>query len=80
MAEQPRDDRSGNVGTVLLAFVIGAVAGAAVALLYAPASGREMRDFLGDTARDAARKASEAARVGREVIKEVYEEAGGEHA
>jgi gas vesicle protein len=80
MVEPPKDDRSGNVGTVLLAFVIGAVAGAAVALLYAPATGREMREFLSDKARDAARKASEAARVGRDVIKEVYEEAGGEHA
>jgi len=33
---------------VLLAFLVGAVAGAAVALLYAPATGREVREFLGD--------------------------------
>ena len=80
MADSTRDDRSGHGGTVLLAFVIGAMAGAAFALLYAPASGGEMREFLGDKARDAARKAREAARAGREVIKEVYEEATGDHA
>lgn len=80
MAEHTKDERSGNAGAVLLAFLVGAVAGAAVALLYAPASGRETREFLSDQAREGARKASEAARVGREVIKEVYERAGGEEA
>jgi len=75
MADQTKDERSGSAGTVLLAFLVGAVAGAAVALLYAPASGRETREFLGEQAREGARKASEAARVGREVIKDVYEQA-----
>ena len=36
---------------MLLAFLVGAVAGVAVALLYAPATGREVREFLGDKAR-----------------------------
>jgi len=75
-----QDDKSGNAGMVLLAFLVGAVAGAAVALLYAPVSGRETREFLGDRAREGARKASEAARMGREVIKDVYQKATGEHA
>ena len=35
-----------GAGEVMLAFLLGAVAGAAVALLYAPASGQETRDFL----------------------------------
>ena len=73
MADQTKDDRSGNVGTVLLAFVIGAVAGAAVALLYAPASGHEMREFLGEKAREGVRKA-------KDVAKDVYVEATGDHA
>ena len=47
---------------MLLAFVVGAIAGAAVALLYAPASGRDTREFLGEKAKDAARKAADAAR------------------
>ncbi len=72
--------KSGSAGAVLLAFVVGAVAGAAVALLYAPATGREIRDFLGEKAREGARKAGDAARAGREVIKDVYDQAAGEQA
>ena len=41
--------------SILLAFILGAVSGAAVALLYAPASGRETREFLGEKARGSAR-------------------------
>jgi gas vesicle protein len=63
------DNNGGGTGTVLLAFLVGAVAGAAVALLYAPASGRETREYLGDKAREGARKATE-----------IYEEATGEQA
>ena len=33
-------------GSILLAFVLGAAAGAAIALLYAPATGEETRDLL----------------------------------
>ena len=72
-----------GAGTVFLAFLVGAVAGAAVALLYAPASGRETREFLGEKAREGKRKATEAARVGREVIediKDVYAQATGDEA
>ena len=36
-------------GTVMLAFLLGAVAGAAAALLFAPASGEETREYLGET-------------------------------
>ena len=61
------NERSGGGsggGTVMLAFLVGALAGAAVALLYAPATGRETREFLG-----------EKARAGRDAIKDVYEQA-----
>lgn len=78
MAEQPKDESSRSAGTVLLAFMLGAVAGAAVALLYAPAPGRETREFIGEKAREAARKAADAARKGRDVMKDVYEDATGE--
>jgi len=53
------DNNGAGTGTVLLALLVGAVAGAAVALLYAPASGRETREYLGDKAREGARKATE---------------------
>lgn len=36
----------------MVAFVIGALTGAAVALLFAPATGEETRDYLGQKARE----------------------------
>jgi gas vesicle protein len=47
-------------GAILVAFVAGAVAGAAVALLFAPASGDETRDYLGQRAREGRSKAMNA--------------------
>ncbi len=41
-----------NSGSVLVAFVLGALTGAAVALLFAPASGEETREYLGERARE----------------------------
>jgi gas vesicle protein len=60
-------DNGGEAGTVILAFVLGAVTGAAVALLMAPASGEEMRRILADRAREGADRAREAAGQGREL-------------
>jgi gas vesicle protein len=60
-------DESG-AGTILLAFLLGAVSGAALALLYAPASGRETRELLGEKAKEGREKAAEAATRGREMI------------
>ena len=40
-------------GTVVVAFVLGAITGAAVALLVAPASGEETRRMLAERAREA---------------------------
>jgi gas vesicle protein len=60
-----RDDS--GAGTVIVAFLLGAVTGAAVALLMAPATGEEMRRILGDRAREGREKAGEAARQGREM-------------
>jgi gas vesicle protein len=54
---------------VLVAFVLGAIAGAAVALLVAPASGEETRRKLGERAREGRDKANEAARQGREFLR-----------
>jgi gas vesicle protein len=62
-----RDD-SGAAGAVIMAFVLGAVTGAAVALLMAPATGEDMRRTLADKARDARERAEEAARQGREFV------------
>jgi uncharacterized membrane protein len=64
-----RDDGPG-AGSVLLAFMIGAVAGAAVALLYAPATGAETREFLGEKAREGRDRAVKAAERGRQAVRE----------
>jgi gas vesicle protein len=62
-----RDDGSA-AGTVVVAFLLGAVTGAAVALLMAPASGEETRRVLADKAREGRQRATEAARQGREFV------------
>jgi gas vesicle protein len=53
-------------GGFLVAFIAGAAVGAAVALLFAPATGEETRRYLGERAREGRARAAEAARQGRE--------------
>ena len=62
-----RDDGAG-AGSILLAFILGAVSGAALALLYAPATGRETREFLGEKARESRDRAAEATERGRQAL------------
>lgn len=66
-----RDTNSG--GSVMLAFVLGAVAGAAVALLFAPAAGEETREYLGKRAREGRDRARDAAREATEQGREFYQ-------
>lgn len=61
-----RDD--GGAGNILLAFILGAVGGAALALLYAPATGRETRERLAEKADEARARAADAAAKGREAF------------
>jgi gas vesicle protein len=63
-------DEGVGAGSILLAFVLGAAAGAAVALLYAPATGEETRKYLGDRAREGRERAAELAERGRQVVNE----------
>lgn len=60
-----RDDGS---ATVVMAFVLGAIAGAAVALLAAPASGEETRRILAEKAREGRERANEAARQASDLV------------
>ena len=85
-----RDD-GGAAGTVVVAFVLGAITGAAVALLMAPATGEETRRMLAEKAREGRERANDAAQKGRELWdrqretlstafergKEAYEQARG---
>jgi gas vesicle protein len=61
-------DEGAGAGSILLAFILGAVSGAAVALLYAPATGRETREFLGEKAREGRDRAADAAVKGRQAV------------
>jgi gas vesicle protein len=47
------DDGGGGASGVILAFLVGALSGAAAAVLLAPRSGRETREMLGERWRDA---------------------------
>jgi gas vesicle protein len=62
-----RDDGAG-AGSIMLAFLVGAVAGAAVALLYAPATGEQTREYLGQKTREGRRRAAEFAEKGRDAF------------
>ena len=55
-----------NSGSLMVAFVIGALTGAAVALIYAPATGEETRELLAQKAREGKAKAREAVDQGRD--------------
>jgi gas vesicle protein len=61
-------EEAAGAGSVLLAFILGAVSGAAVALLYAPISGREARDYLGEKAREGRERATDAAGRSRDIV------------
>lgn len=65
-----------SAGPVLMAFVLGAVAGAAVALLYAPATGEETRQRIKDKAREGREKAEAVAREGRDFLSRQRENLG----
>jgi gas vesicle protein len=52
------DDRDSGAA-VLLSFLLGGVTGAALALLYAPRSGRETREMLGEKLREGAERGRE---------------------
>ncbi len=65
------DDRNGASG-VILSFLLGGLAGAALAILFAPRSGKETRDLLGEKMREGAERGREfrekAVSRGREIL------------
>ena len=61
-------EKSGSGASVLVAFLVGAVAGAAIALLYAPAPGEETRRKLAEKARQGRDRAQQMAKEGREFV------------
>ncbi len=63
-----KEESGGGGGGLFAAFLLGAVTGAVLALLFAPASGEQTREFLGEKAREGKDKASETAQKTREAI------------
>jgi gas vesicle protein len=81
------ENMTGGAGSLLTAFVLGAAAGAAIALLTAPRSGRETRAQLKDVALDLKKKIEHAPdsirKAGASAMKAgqaAYEQARGEIA
>ena len=68
-------DESGGSHT-LLAFVVGAAAGAALALLYAPRTGKETRDMVGERVREGRERGRDLGHKAKEKAREVVDEAG----
>jgi gas vesicle protein len=50
------DDRGPGSSGVILSFLLGGLTGAALAILFAPRSGRETREMLGERLRDTAER------------------------
>ncbi len=68
--------RDNGGGEVMLAFLVGVAAGAALALLYAPARGDETRSYLTERAKVGREKATGAAKQGRDLFNRQRENLG----
>lgn len=73
----PTDDRSTGTPGVILSFVLGALSGAALAMLFAPRSGKETREMLGEKLRETAERSRRLGEQAVEKGREVAEDAGG---
>jgi len=65
---------SDNKGKFILGAAIGAIAGAAAGILFAPKSGKETRKIIGDKAKEYAEKSKEMLDNGKVATKEKIKE------
>lgn len=70
-------DRDSGSASVFLAFILGGLTGAALALLYAPRSGQETRDLLAEKVREGEVRAREARERAISKGREVMDDASG---
>lgn len=61
-SDEPESDRESSFASGLGMFLLGAVAGAALALLYAPSRGTETRDAIGERVHQVAERIRAARR------------------
>ena len=68
------ENDSAGASSVILAFLLGGMTGAALAILYAPRSGRETREMLNERLRETAERGRElretAVNRGRDLVDE----------
>src|SRR5512140_940547 len=69
------DDRGAS--GIILSFVLGALSGAALAILFAPRSGRETREVIGEKLRQTAERSRRLGEQAIEKTREVAEDASG---
>ena len=62
-----------HASVIMMAFVMGAITGAAAALLMAPAPGTETRRVLNEKAREGRERAGDTARQGAEFVRQQRE-------
>lgn len=68
------DEHGTSAGTVFLSFLAGAAVGAGLALLYAPKTGKELRQKIGELTDDAVGKIKTYATEAQEKIKSTIED------
>ena len=71
------DDRDAAASSIILSFLLGGVAGAALALLYAPRTGRATREYLGEKLREGAERGRELRDQAMERGRSFMDDAGG---
>jgi len=71
------DDRGAGASGVILSFILGALSGAALAVLFAPRSGEETRELLEDKLKESAERGKRlrdrAVEKGREALEDATE-------
>lgn len=68
------DDRNSGASGIILSFLLGGLTGAALAILFAPRSGKETREILGEKIREGRERGHDikekAVHKGREVLED----------
>lgn len=67
------DERNNGAAGVVVAFTLGALVGAVVALLFAPAKGEDTREMIADKAREGAQKTRDFLKQQRETLSSAVE-------